>query len=535
MSEKKNIDRLFQERFKDFEVEPPQDAWANIEARLHEKKRRRIIPFWFQLSGVAAALILGWLIYNSVTEDNSQGIVNQEETITPDAGLPTVPNSLDKNEAVAGQENSNEQESSATGDSQTIPINSNGTINNRSDGSPRQSGTVQERNRIVESGDAHPRRHTRTEKENAIANRSGNIKSSGKTANSSSERNATANKSTINQNELTNPSGTSELILGKGQQVAGSDNKTQTMPQHEGNNKADTNRATDIKDRELTPENEIIVAENETAIENLDTTAIATVVPNTLEELLNEKENNVTTEEQKVNRWQLSSNVAPIYFSSTSNGSPIDPEFSENNKEFKQNMTYGLGVRYAINKKLSVRTGVNSIAMEYNTNDVVIYQNSNARPLKNVESNLQGSVLQVENKRPSGSPIELTPNSNPLQKFDATINQRTGYIEIPVELSYKLLDKKLGIDLIGGVSTLLLSENEISVMSSGTEMEIGKATNLNSTHFSTNLGIGVRYNIYKSFQLNFEPMFKYQINTFSDSGNFKPYFFGLYTGINYRF
>src|SRR5690606_8561188 len=121
----------------------------------------------------------------------------------------------------------------------------------------------------------------------------------------------------------------------------------------------------------------IIVAENETAIKNLDTTAIATVVPNTLEELLNEKENNVTTEEQKVNRWQLSSNVAPIYFSSTSNGSPIDPEFSENNKEFKQNMTYGLGVRYAINKKLSVRTGVNSIAMEYNTNDVVIYQNSN--------------------------------------------------------------------------------------------------------------------------------------------------------------
>src|SRR5690606_27897083 len=153
----------------------------------------------------------------------------------------------------------------------------------------------------------------------------------------------------------------------------------------------------------------------------------------------------------------------------------------------------------------------------------------------NVESNLQGSVLQVENKRPSGSPIELTPKSNPLQKFDATINQRTGYIEIPGELSYKLLDKKLGIDLIGGVSTLLLSENEISVMSSGTEMEIGKATNLNSTHFSTNLGIGVRYNIYKSFQLNFEPMFKYQINTFSDSGNFKPYFFGLYTGINYRF
>ena len=36
-----------------------------------------------------------------------------------------------------------------------------------------------------------------------------------------------------------------------------------------------------------------------------------------------------------------------------------------------------------------------------------------------------------------------------------------------LELSYKILDKKFGIDLIGGVSTLFLNANSISLISDG--------------------------------------------------------------------
>ena len=258
-------------------------------------------------------------------------------------------------------------------------------------------------------------------------------------------------------------------------------------------------------------------------------------MPNSLEELLNEKENNVTTKEQKVNRWQISSNVAPIYFSSTSEGSPIDPQFSDKKKDYKQNLAYGVGVRYAINKKFTIRTGVNTIGMEYSTNDAVFYQTTNAKPLAHVNQNLQGSVLQIELKSSKPGMVEITPNSNIRQKFDATINQRTGYYEVPVELSYKLLDKKFAVELIGGMSTLFLNENNISVTSSGTTMDIGKANNLNNTHFSTNFGLGVKYNFLRSFQLNLEPIIKYQFDTFTDSGNYQPFFFGIYSGINYRF
>ena len=45
MSDKKHIDRLFQEGFKDFEATPSDAVWKNLEAKLNEKKKkRRVIP-----------------------------------------------------------------------------------------------------------------------------------------------------------------------------------------------------------------------------------------------------------------------------------------------------------------------------------------------------------------------------------------------------------------------------------------------------------------------------------------------------------
>ena len=65
---------------------------------------------------------------------------------------------------------------------------------------------------------------------------------------------------------------------------------------------------------------------------------------------------------------------------------------------------------------------------------------------------------------------------------------------------------------------------------------IGEANNLNNMSYSTNLGIGLEYKLSKSLNFNFDPMFKYQLNAFSnDAGNFKPYILGIYSGLSYRF
>lgn len=53
-----NIDRLFQENLKDFEVSPPSKTWDSIENTLDGIPKKRKFPFWLKISSVAVLLIL---------------------------------------------------------------------------------------------------------------------------------------------------------------------------------------------------------------------------------------------------------------------------------------------------------------------------------------------------------------------------------------------------------------------------------------------------------------------------------------------
>ena len=116
MSEKKNIDTFFQEHLQHFEVAPPEMAWDNIEAKLNEKKKkRRVIPFWWKLSGIAAILLIGFGLYSTYYTSNSvpnQSIVNQQDNtqnqpyeneVTPSSSDTT----LNKEAVVQSQKNTN--------------------------------------------------------------------------------------------------------------------------------------------------------------------------------------------------------------------------------------------------------------------------------------------------------------------------------------------------------------------------------------------------------------------------------------------
>jgi hypothetical protein len=58
MKEYKNIDRLFQEKFRDFEQNPSNKVWKNIENVIIEKPKRDKRAIWLWFSGIAAGLTL---------------------------------------------------------------------------------------------------------------------------------------------------------------------------------------------------------------------------------------------------------------------------------------------------------------------------------------------------------------------------------------------------------------------------------------------------------------------------------------------
>lgn len=554
MNERKNIDRFFQEKFKDFEVEPSEKVWKNIESKLKEKKKdRKIIPFWLQLSGIAAALLIGFFTTDSLLnskKDNNKSIVVEEKNSGENSGL----NAVENKETITSSEVSNaaipknnpQNSSDKSGIQSDLSNTKNENYTNRkvSNNAVTESKVLNKENNspdvqiksktdLNETKDAFVVNNFKNSNKNTFKNKK-EYNSSVASIKSKTDLNETKNAVVINnfknsnkntfKNKKANPS-----IVGNSK---AEDKNPLVIPQSEATDSKLANQGTSDTKLEAN-KNQIVVLNTADVDKKTDSTTIAANVPNALEELLKEKEKKIVTSEPKLNKWQVTSSVAPIYFSSTSNGSPLDSEFENNSKEYKTNLGYGLGVQYALNPKFSLRTGVNAVALEYSTNNVVFYQTKNAVSIKHVNNNLPGSLIQIENKN---TLQEITDNNTLLRKFDGDLNQKSGYIEVPLELSYKIINKKFGLEVIGGLSTLFLNENKVSLVSSGLEMNIGEANNLNAMHFSTNVGLGFKYNLLKSFQVNFEPMFKYQINTFSnDSGNFKPYFFGLYTGMSYRF
>src|SRR5690606_21291508 len=63
MKKRQKIDDIYREKLRNVETTPPADVWQNITAALPENKKDRIVPLWFQLGGIAAALVLMFSLF----------------------------------------------------------------------------------------------------------------------------------------------------------------------------------------------------------------------------------------------------------------------------------------------------------------------------------------------------------------------------------------------------------------------------------------------------------------------------------------
>ena len=472
MKEKKNIDRLFQEQLRDFEATPDNQVWLNIEAELKKDKKRRVIPLWLRYSGIAAAFLLGLFILNT----------NQ------------MFNSKKENPIVLNSKNSsNKKQINPQNGSKKVQIAGNSKENSK------------HKKEIIITNFSKP--VVKDEKEIKPHNSSNALGVNKKNQNNADVFLPKDNLS-INQPELK------------------SDNNRTLNP--EKNGVENSNSLASTPNQTLEKKN---LKENE---ESQKQPSINPESPNELEEILKAKSaQKKAVASNSKNKWQITPNVAPVYLNANSGGSPIDEQLSDYEKKSDNSLSFGLGLRYAVNNKLAIRTGVNKVVLGYNTNNVLYSTGLTANNLKNIQYPSDNVVKLVDQANYSSSPTF----EKEIQKTNTgTLNQKMGYFELPMEVSYAVLDKKFGINLIGGFSTLFLNENTISLVSPQSNIELGQAKNLNQVHFSTNAGLGFKYQILKSFQINLEPMVKYQLNTFSnDSGDFKPLFIGLYSGISYGF
>jgi len=506
----KNIERIFQEKFKDFEATPPRSSWNEIQNRLKQKKNKKrvIIPLWTRYTGVAAVLLLGFFVFknnfdnpNNIHNFDIVDIVDNLNTKSND----TIDNTRSKTPAKEDFTNS-------------IVDNSN---NNQTKSPTKEDFT----NSIVDnSNNNRTKKPTKEDFDDSVVDNSNNNKS--ETTTKEDFTNSVVDNSNNNQTKSPTKEDFTNSVVDNSNVENKKQNEPNTTPDKLDNqsNKIneDKNNFADNQQNNFVP------------TEDLEKDDKNTIKKDLLEEikLVQGQENQqdeILLNPKSFNKWRITPTAGTVTMNSLSDGSPISDKFTENTKDYPTSMSYGLGVDYSLTKKLSLRTGINKLTTAYNTNDIVVYVSADRIEVLENAMNIETVTkdIVVTAKRPT---------SGGDSKTGGYINQKMGYIEIPLELSYKLLENKFGIEIIGGVSTLFLQENEVSVLSNQMKTTLGKANNLSETHFSTNIGVGFRYEIFKSFDINVDPMFKYQIGTFDkNNGNFKPYLFGVYTGLSFKF
>ncbi len=230
-------------------------------------------------------------------------------------------------------------------------------------------------------------------------------------------------------------------------------------------------------------------------------------------------------------KWSVGPTVAPVFYNSLQNGSPLNDALSNNTKTSDNSLSLGVKVNYQLSNKFFIQSGVNKVELAYNTQNVNALISSSKNALNNMNTDKSGVILTPVRSSSVNGGSELNKSG-----ISGDLNQSIEYFELPIEMKYSLYDKKIGLNLVGGFSTLILSNNSVSIISQNDVTDLGDANNLNDFNFSGNVGVDLDYKISRSWYLNVAPMFKYQFNTYSgNAGNFRPYYFGLYSGLNYKF
>jgi len=258
--------------------------------------------------------------------------------------------------------------------------------------------------------------------------------------------------------------------------------------------------------------------------------------------------------------WKLGMYLTPGYSSFKASHSD----------EYEQNMTYsgrngnanvggGLSVVYKTAKKLMLESGVyyaqngqksaNTINIfsknsdaeyAYGPGEITYFSNNvkleNGRMAMNstagviaITSNPKGAELSGEFESMDGNSNLMVPGGEFSQVFE--------FMEIPVLVRYRVVDARLGVELMTGITTGFLVGNNAYIDNQYGLQKIGKTEDISAVNFSGTVGVGTSYSLGKNLSFALEPRFSYYFNSINNNPevSFKPYKIGIYTGLTYEF
>lgn len=505
MGNKKDIGKAINDKLNSLDKAPREQVWNGINEELQKRKKKRRIAFfffWTKTLGVLLGVILvSFYIYRHneglplFSPDNSKDPIQIENangetiTISPNAKNPNTESNETTIKSSVATENKNVTES------KTVIKDNNRT---------NKANKIYKKNAADSKDVANDGTNTISEK--SVGKRTTHKRVSkfeiGKNAKFSK---ATAKNFGRKSAKKSNRNSKKE-VPNTGKKGADTDkiNTTESNQQL-----SDLSALENKKDDEQT-----------TAIKSKKTDSVPSKKEKPLTVNMFPKDS-VKQDSAKVYRkFYIDAFVSPTFYGNLMKESVLDKDLDTLSKKSTMKFSYGVGLSYDLSERISVRIGYTKVNLSYTTKNAPIGVNAIGT------SDFTGIAY---NPNVSNQTIYIASNGS--EKMDIT--QKISYTEIPVEIKYQFLNKKVGLKSSLGFSYLLLDANKVSIRTlNGYSQEIGKTKNLSQTSFSFNIGMEIEYPLFKNTKIFVEPLFSYQVKAFSDN-NSKPYIIGIHSGIRY--
>ncbi|MFC4632704.1 outer membrane beta-barrel protein [Dokdonia ponticola] len=540
MGNRKDIGKVFNEKFKDFEQAPSADLWDTIASGLDQKNDRRIAPLWLYFGGFLIIAMLTGLLYwapwdlSDSINGKEQPLVTNADTVTQDETdihssyqKEKITNTVDTNtidhttsETTA---NKNPNDLSNTNDSETTTTN-NSLVSTTTDDSLSSENQKSKKSQSLAT----------------VSNTFESTKDSYNTANSDSSENQTTTSSTsYYEKKAVSTRSILNTMVSASQKIR-DQKELEAKTAYEAKIKeelataiATQKEANKIDLQKWQDSIQSIEASKKVALavtphtEEKTEVAKAVKLPKTQEERENDRKESVNY------KFAISPYTSLLSYGSLSKGSSIDNRLVDNPRDAVSTIGYGIRADYKLSEKSSIRFGIGVAPLQYRTDDFqVLITNNNVNIF-------QLSGINPQNLNQSGGGIETSPTA--LAFFNAndvvSIEQNISYVEVPVDYQYRFLNKRVSMSFNTGLSLFVLTNNRVfATADNGQSIFIGRETSLKDLSLAFNLGLGTYYNFSKNWRFDLEPAFKYQLNPYSDNiGNFRPYYFGLQFGVSYKF
>lgn len=204
-------------------------------------------------------------------------------------------------------------------------------------------------------------------------------------------------------------------------------------------------------------------------------------------------------------------------------------EFNDYNIKNNITVAYGAKVSVRLNDKINVRSGIAKVELEQNTTNINSGINTGVYALSASMPKSSNNITYHSNIRVVGDNISHT-TMTMLSSETNTMEQKVHYIEVPLEVEYKLASfDKFNIIAIAGGSYFAVTKNSISLADTNTRSnyKLGEANNLNNSSYSANAGVKLEYNLSNKSSINLEPNYRYMLNPLKNVDAKNPSLLGL--------